>query len=153
VDLTKSRYRIRKELEAGSQATVEVTLRRPRLQTIQLITLTRQQLVVFAKNEELDPKLRRAIAKIGDLRQAIDQHQRHLNQLTQSRKQIFEEQKRIRNNLARVPSNSDLFRRYLKKLNVQEDELESFIASMKATQNDLQRAQDDLTKYIAGLEI
>lgn len=153
VTLTKSHYRIRKDLEADSQATVEVTLRRPRLQTIQLITLTSQQLVAYAKNDELDPKLRRAITKIGDLRQAIDQRQRHLNNLTQSRKQIFEEQKRIRNNLGRVPSNSDLYRRYLKKLNVQEDELEGLNASLKATLSDLERAQDELTHYIAGLEI
>ncbi len=153
VELTESHYRIRKDLEADSEATVEVTLQRSRLQTIQLVRMTDEQLVAYAKTGELDPKLRRAIAKIGDLRHALDRHQRRLDQLTNSRKQIFEEQKRIRNNLGRIPSNSDLYRRYLKKLNDQEDELERIEAATAAAQDHVNAARDALTKYIAGLEI
>jgi hypothetical protein len=153
VELTEKHYRIRKELEADSEATVEVTLQRSRLQTIQLVRMTDEQLVAYAKTGELDAKLRRAIAKIGDLRHAVNQHQRRLEQLTESRKQIFEEQKRIRNNLSRIPTNSDLYRRYLKKLNAQEDELEGLNKAIAAAQDEVNRAQDALTKYIAGLEM
>ncbi len=53
----------------------------------------------------------------------------------------------------RIPSNSDLYRRYLKKLNDQEDELEQIDAAMAAAQDDVNAAQNALTKYIAGLEI
>jgi hypothetical protein len=153
VELTESYYRIREDLEADSQKTVQVTLQRTRLQTIQLINLSNAQLVAYAKNDELDKDLRKAIAKIGDLRHAIDGHKRRLTQLANGRKRIFEEQKRIRDNLGRIPRDNDLYRRYLQKLNDQEDELEGLNVEMARAQDDLNGAQDALTKYIAGLKM
>ncbi len=73
--------------------------------------------------------------------------------MTDSRKRIFEEQQRIRNNLGRIPSNSDLYRRYLKKLNQQEDKLERIDTGMAKAQDDVDRAKDALTGYIAGLDM
>ena len=153
VELTEKHYRIRKDLEAGGEAKVEVTLQRSRLQTIQLINLTAPQIVAYAKNDELDPKLRKAIAKLGDQRHAIDQAKRRLDELVNSRKRIFEEQTRIRNNLSRIPPNSDLYRRYIKKLNAQEDALERLDHDTAAAQAEVDAAQDALTDYIAGLEM
>ncbi len=153
VELTEGHYRIRKDLAADSEATVNVTLRRERLQSIQLVRLSAQQIVVYTKTGELDPKLRRAIARLGDLRHALDRHKRELAQSAQGRKRIFEEQTRIRNNLGRIPSNSDLYRRYLKKLNQQEDALERLDRDTAEAQAEVDAAQDALTKYIAGLKL
>ncbi len=153
VELTEGHYRIRKDLAADSEAIVEVTLTRERLQSIQLARLTAQQIVVYTKTGELDPKLRRAIAKLGDLRHALDGHRRALEHLNQGRTRIFEEQTRIRNNLGRIPSNSDLYRRYLKKLNQQEDALERLDHDSANTQANIDTAQDALTDYIAGLKL
>ena len=153
VERTEGHYRIRKDLAAGGEATVEVTLQRTRLQSIQLARLTAQQIVAYTKTGELDPGLRRAIAKLGELRHALDQHQRELAHSTQGRKRIFEEQTRIRNNLGRIPSNSDLYRRYLKKLNQQEDALERLDRNAADAQAKIDAAQDALTDYIARLEL
>jgi len=153
VELTEGHYRIRKDLAADSEATVKVILQRERLQSIQLARLSAQQIVVYTKTGELDPKLRRAIAKLGDLRHALDRHKRDFAQLTQGRQRIFEEQTRIRNNLGRIPSNSDLYRRYLKKLNQQEDALERLDRDTADTQDKIDAAQDALTGYIARLEM
>jgi hypothetical protein len=153
VELTEGHYRIRKDLEADSETTVEVTLKRERLQSIQLVRLTAQQIVVYTKTGELDAELRHAIAKLGDLRHALDGHRRELEHQTQGRTRIFEEQTRIRNNLGRIPSNSDLYRRYLKKLNQQEDALESLDHDSANTQANIDAAQDALTDYIAGLKL
>ena len=153
VELTESNYRVHEDLEADSQKTVSVTLQRTRLQTIQLVNLANAQLVAYTKNDELDPKLRKAIAGIGDLRHAIDGHKRRLEQLANGRKRIFEEQKRIRDNLGRIPRDNDLYRRYLQKLNDQEDELEGLNVAMARAQDDLNGARDALTKYIAGLKM
>jgi len=153
VELTEGHYRIREDLPADEEATVEVTLQRERLQSIQLVQLTARQIVAYTKTGELDDKLRQAIGKLGDLRHAVDQHQRRLEQLIQGRTRIFEEQKRIRDNLGRIPSNSDLYRRYLEKLNQQEDALERLDQDTAVAQAEVDAAQDALTDYIAGLEI
>ena len=97
--------------------------------------------------------MRRAIAKLGDLRHALDQHKRELAHSAQGRKRIFEEQTRIRNNLCRIPSNSDLYRRYLKKLSQQEDALERLDRDTADAQAKVDAAQDALTDYIARLKL
>ncbi len=130
-----------------------MTLQRSRLQTIQLVRMTGEDLVAYAKTGGLDPKLRRAIARIGGLRHTVDQHQRRLVQLTGTRKTIFEEQKRIRDNINRVPRESDLYRRYLDKLNAQETELEEIAAGTDETKARIEEAREALARYIRGLKV
>ena len=48
-----------------------------------------------------------------------------MTQVDAERQQIVQEQARLRDNLARVPANSDLQRRYLATLDKQETELEA----------------------------
>ena len=83
----------------------------------------------------------------------IEGLERRLQQLGQQRERIFQEQKRIRDNLGRVPQNSDLQRRYLAKLDGQESELEQILEALGAAEADHGRAQDALADYIAGLEL
>ena len=78
---------------------------------------------------------------------------RRLDHLGTARQRIFEEQERIRENLRRVPSNSALQRRYLQKLDAQEDEVERILAARDDAQAALDDAQAALTRYIAGLKL
>jgi hypothetical protein len=153
VELTEREYRIAGDLTAGSEAVIEVVLERPRFQTIQLIGLSTAQLVHYAKTGELDEPLRKAIAELAELRRAIDEQRRRLEQLGGQRGRIFEEQKRIRDNLGRVPSNSDLQRRYLKKLDQQENRLERLEIETAEAQDALNQAEDRLSERIAKLKI
>lgn len=151
--LTAEHYRIRHRLSRGGEDRLEVTLERPRLEKIQLIQLSTARLAGYAKTGELDEALRRAFARMGELRAEIDRHRRRLDELDEKRRQIFDEQTRIRDNLAQVPSNSDLYHRYLNKLNSQEDELERILALAKTTRQERNRARDALSDYIGGLEL
>ncbi|MDH3474163.1 MAG: DUF4139 domain-containing protein, partial [Rhodospirillales bacterium] len=153
VELTDQEYRIAGDLAAGSEAVIEVVLERPRFQTIQLIGLSTAQLVHYAQTGELDEPLRKAIAELAELRRAIDEQRRGLEQLGGQRDRIFDEQKRIRDNLGRVPSNSDLQRRYLKKLDQQENRLERLEIETAEAQEALNQAEDRLSERIAQLKI
>jgi hypothetical protein len=153
VELTEREYRIAGDLAAGSEAVIEVVLERPRFQTIQLIGLSTAQLVHYAQTGELDEPLRKAIAELAELRRAIDERRRGLEQLGGQRDRIFQEQKRIRDNLSRVPSNSDLQRRYLKKLDQQENRLERLEIETAEAQKSLNQAGDRLSERIAKLKI
>jgi len=152
-EITPTHYRIRHRLAPDTQAKLEVVAQRPRLETIRLSDLDRSRMAFYAETGELSPALRQAFARMAELRGAIDQRQRRLQQLGEARKRIFEEQERIRENLRRVPSNSDLQRRYLQKLNAQEDEVERILAALDDAQAALDQAQDALTRYIAGLKL
>ena len=152
-ETTETHYRISRELNAGEQAEVEVVLRRPRLQSVQLASLSRGQMIVYAETGELDEKLRRAIAGLAEIKARIEDHEQRLAQLAEARRRIFEEQKRIRDNLARIPSNSDLYRRYLAKLDAQEDELEGLKEDTEAAQAKLDEARQDLVNRIAAIDL
>ncbi len=152
-EITATHYRIRHRLAPGEQARIEVVAQRPRLETITLSELARPRLAFYAETGELSPELRRAFARMAELRGAIDERARRLDHLGGARKRIFEEQERIRENLRRVPSNSDLQRRYLQKLDAQEDEVERILAGLDDAQAALDHAHDALTSYIAGLKL
>lgn len=153
LERTESHYRIARQVPAGAETEIAVTFERPRFQSIQLTSITDQQLVAYSRTDALDPELRRAIARLGELRHEVTLRQRTLDQLEQSRQEIYDEQQRIRENLRRVPSNSDLYRRYLSKLDEQEDELESLLERIDQAQRARDEAQDRLTEYVSNLEM
>lgn len=153
VDLTEDTYRIRQRLEAGGKARIEVVLMRPHVQQIALIGQGRDFYLAYAGNAELDSELKKAFAEMARLRDVVDGYQRQLHDLESERQRIHEEQKRIRDNLARVPHNSDLQKRYLAKLNEQESALEVLLEEAETVRQALDEAERALGDYIRGLEL
>jgi len=153
VELTDDQYRIRREIAAGQQAKVTVQLTMPRVQTVALVGQGRDFYLAYAGNGELSESLRKALRRMAELRDVVDTHQRGLQELEAQRNVIHEEQRRIRDNLARIPQNSDLYKRYLAKLDAQEDNLETILAKTEDTQDALNAATAALGDYIRGLEI
>ena len=153
VELTDDKYRIRRNIEAGKQAKVTVLLTMPRVQTVALTGQRKDFYLAYAKNGELSDKLRQALRQMAQLRDTVDGHQRRLKELEGERNLIHQEQQRIRDNLARIPRDSDLHKRYMKKLDVQEDKLETILASTEDTREKFNAANKALGDYIRGLDI
>ncbi len=153
VELTDGMYRIRHKLEAGAKAEIEVVLTHPDLQTFALIGQRRNFYMAFAENGELDPNLKIAFAEMARLRDVVDGRQRRMQELEGERQRIHQEQKRIRDNLSRVPHGSDLQKRYLAKLDQQEDALEALLGETEQTRLAMEQANKKLGDYIRSLDI
>lgn len=153
VELTDGMYRIRHKLEAGEKAEIEVVLTHPDLQTFALIGQRGNFYMAFAENGELDPKLKKAFAEMARLRDVVDGRQRRMQELEGERQRIHQEQKRIRDNLSRVPHGSDLQKRYLAKLDQQEDALEALLGEAEQTRLAMEQANKKLGDYIRSLDI
>lgn len=153
VELTDGMYRIRHKLEAGAKAEIEVVLTHPDLQTFALIGQRGNFYMAFAENGELDPKLKKAFAEMARLRDVVDGRQRRMQELEGERQRIHQEQKRIRDNLSRVPHGSDLQKRYLAKLDQQEDALEALLGEAEQTRLAMEQANKKLGDYIRSLDI
>ncbi len=153
VELTDDMYRIRHKLEAGKQAEIEVVLTRPNLQKVALVGQGRNFYMAYAGNAELDSSLKKAFAEMARLRDVVDGHARRMQELEGERNRIHQEQKRIRDNLSRVPHNSDLQKRYLGKLDQQEDALEALLGETEKTRLALEQAELALGNYIRSLDI
>jgi len=153
VELTDDMYRIRHKLEAGKQAEIEVVLARPNLQKVGLVGQGKNFYMAYADNGELDSSLKKAFTEMARLRDVVDGHQRRMQELEGERNRIHQEQKRIRDNLSRVPQGSDLQKRYLAKLNQQEDALEALLGEADKTRFALEQADKALGDFIRSLDI
>lgn len=153
VTLTPSHYRIARKLPAGGTVTVPVTMSRPVVQQVSLIDTNADRLTAIARMGGLDDAARATIARAAELKREIDRRQATLGEIDGKRKAIVEEQSRIRDNMARVPANSDLARRYLAKLNEQETEIEKLAAERAAAAQRVEEAKKALADYVATVKL
>ena len=137
---SEGNYRITFQLPGGDQTqTFEVVQEQTQQQELRLVDGAADQIRVYAQAREFDAKTREALTKVLQLQAAVADAQRKVTQADAERQQIVQEQARLRDNLARVPANSDLQRRYLATLDKQETDLEA-IAKRRA---DAEKARRD----------
>lgn len=152
IELSEGNYRIPFQLPGGDQTqTFEVVQEQTQQQEIRLVETAADQIRVYAQAREFDAKTREALTKVLQLQQAVAEAQRKVTQVDGERQQIVQEQARLRDNLARVPANSDLQRRYLATLDKQETDLEALAKRRTDAEKGVEGAREALRTYVASL--
>ena len=152
IEISEGNYRIPLQLPGGDQTGVfDVVQEQTQQQELRLLDTAAEQIRVFAQAKEFDAKTREALTKILQLQQAVGEAQRQLTRLDAERQQIVQEQARLRDNLGRVPANSDLQRRYLATLDKQETDLEALTKRRADAEKAVETARDALRSYVAQL--
>lgn len=152
IEISEGNYRLPFQLAAsGETQTFEVAQEQTQQQELRLLDGTADQLVVYARATEFDAKTREVLTKVLQLQQGVTEAQRQLTQIDTERKQIVDEQGRIRENLSKVPANSDLQKRYLATLEKQENDLDALAKKKADAQKAVDAARDTLRTYIAQL--
>jgi hypothetical protein len=152
IELGEGYYRIPFQLPGGDVTQVaEVAQEQTQQQQLRLLDSGGDQIKVFAQATEFDAKTREALTRILQLQQAVAEAERKLAQVDQEKQQIVQEQSRLRDNLARVPANSDLQRRYLTTLDKQETDLEALARRRADAEKAVETARDTLRTYVSQL--
>ncbi len=152
VELSEGNYRIPFQLPGGDQTqTFEVVQEQTQQQELRLVDGAADQIRVYAQAREFDAKTRDALTKVLQLQGAVTDAQRKVTEADAERQQIVQEQARLRDNLARVPANSDLQRRYLATLDKQETELEAIAKRRADAEKEVEAARGALRTYVAQL--
>jgi hypothetical protein len=152
VELSEGNYRIAFQLPGGDQTqTFEVVQEQTQQQELRLVESSADQIRVYAQSREFDAKTREALTRVLQLQAAVADAQRKVTQADAERQQIVQEQTRLRDNLARVPANSDLQRRYLATLDKQETELEAIAKRRADADKEVEAAREALRTYVAQL--
>jgi hypothetical protein len=152
VELSEGNYRIPFQLPGGDQTqTFEVVQEQTQQQEIRLVESAAEQIRVYAQAREFDAKTREALTRVLQLQQAAAEAQRKVQQVEAERQAIVQEQARLRDNLARVPANSDLQRRYLATLDKQETDLEALAKRRSEADKAVEAARDALRTYVSQL--
>ncbi|MBL0900829.1 MAG: hypothetical protein IBJ17_19300, partial [Reyranella sp.] len=152
VELSDGNYRIPFQLPGGDKTqTFEVVQEQIQQQELRLVESAADQIRVYAQAREFDAKTRDALTKVLQLQQTVAEAQRKVTQIDTERQAIVQEQVRLRDNLARVPANSDLQRRYLATLDKQETELEALAKRRADADKAVEAAREALRTYVASL--
>ena len=120
-------------------------------QELRLLDGAPEQIRVFSQTREFDQKTRDALARVLQLQGSVAEAQRAVAKVEADRKAIVEEQGRLRDNLARVPANSDLQRRYLATLDKQENELEALAKQKVEAEKAVDAARAALRTFVTQL--
>ena len=151
VEISENRFRVPASIPANTQTKVEFVIERPVEEAIMLSSAPAERVAAFARNTELDKATRDAFARIVALQNDVARHQQRLSQIQNERGAIVSDQERLRGNLSSVPRDSDLYKRYLSKLEEQENALERLEKEQAGTEQALQAARQALSEFIAKL--
>jgi hypothetical protein len=152
VELSDGTYRIPFRLPGGDKTqTFDVVQEQTQHQELRLADSAADQIRIYAQAREFDAKTREALERILKLQAALADAQRKVTQADADREQIVQEQARLRDNLERVPANSDLQRRYLATLDKQETELEAIAKRRADAATEVDGARQALRAYVAQL--
>jgi len=153
VEIVGGQYRIRRTVPAGKTETVTVTQEQPLSQSIDLSSDADDQIAAWAEDRTMPEKVRKAMADLATRLGTIRDHDSEVTRLEQRQAEIGQEQARLRENLGAVPKDSDLFQRYLGKLNGSESELEQVGADLAKARKAVDDARAAFREAVRKLNI
>ncbi|MEP6890388.1 MAG: hypothetical protein ABI955_06800, partial [Nitrospirota bacterium] len=150
---TRDMYRFSVNVDAAKTATLRVKETLPIQETILLMDSGLDQIVYYQQAKEVSSKVKEALQRVVQLRSKLDDTRAQRTRLDQRTAEIAAEHARIRENMQRLQQNSDLYTRYVKKLDQQETELESLRKDIERLKNTEEDHRRELQNYMMSLDV
>jgi hypothetical protein len=150
---TRDRYRFAVDAQPGSPETLVVEEELVLSRQLALSSINGKNVQVFLSARLVTDEVKAALQEILRRKQELGALSDRKKRLETRITTIAEEQERIRKNMGSLDHASELYRRYVKTLNEQEDSITSLhdqVQELVDKQTELQRG---LEQYIAGLEL
>jgi myosin heavy subunit len=120
---------------------------------LELVNSGSDVIAYYLKAKEVSPKVKSALEKVVSLRDTLNKMTAEKNRREQRVNEITQEQTRIRENMTRLNQSSDLYTRYVRKLDQQETELENLRKETEGLKDQEAKQQRDLNDYLLNLEV
>ena len=150
---TRQWYRFAVAVDPDKQARLLVREERQYDETVALTNFHSDQIAVYIRSKAVSDAVKKALQHLVQLRDKLAQTQAERARLEQTVAEISQEQTRIRENMGKLAQNSDLYTRYVKKLDQQETELDDLRNKIEALKDTEARQQRELNDFLLGLEI
>jgi hypothetical protein len=144
---TAGYYRFEIKLPPGGQARLDVVEESDNVEVWNLAEKSFENLDEAIQEPSLPPAVKAALERVKAIEANRLDAQKSMAEETAALKEIVEEQSRLRANLATLPKESDAFKRFVKKFDDQETEIEKRRARVK----ELEVSRDKLAKDLAAL--
>lgn len=150
---TPSLYRFRVNVPTGKSHTLNVRERHTTLQSISLLQQQVGSFQAFITNSEIKPEVRKALERAAALKNRLSEAEALLAQQMAELREIQDGQERLRQNLAAVGAETTLGKRYLARLNEDEDNIERLQRDIMQTRNLINERRAELQAYLDNLEV
>jgi len=150
---TRDLYRFSLAVDPGKTATLRVKETLPLQESILLMESGLDQIVYYQQAKEIGPKVKEALQRVVQLRSRLDDVHAQRTRLDQRTAEITAEHARIRENMPRLQQNSDLYTRYVKKLDQQETELEKLRKEIENLKNTEEEHRGELQSFVMNLDV
>jgi hypothetical protein len=152
-ETTEQLYRFRGQSPAGKQTKLVVKEENVRLELVEVLPADVGALQVYARTGTIPAAVRDALAKAINLKFAMMDTDRQIQERQQRINEITAEQDRMRNNIKAVVPNTDYYNRMVKKLNDQETTLEQLRVQIEDLTKKRDGQRKELEDYVAGLNV
>lgn len=148
---TANMLRFKLEVPAGETKMLPVRLERTGDEGIALTNLDHDRIVLYMRARVISEAVKNALARVVEMQSALATTRRQIEQHNQEAKTIATEQDRIRRNMQVLSKNSDVYRRYERKFDTQENRIEDLreeIAALVKQENEQRRALDEFLQSL-----
>ncbi|GJQ30312.1 MAG: hypothetical protein HBSAPP03_21960 [Phycisphaerae bacterium] len=153
VETTSDSARFEVTVEPGKSATLAVAQQRVDRQSYEVTSYDMNSLLAYSKAGKVSDKVVAAVREAARRQSLIADANRTIQDLEKERREITDDQNRVRQNMGSIDRASELYARYMKKLGEQETRLEAMTGELAAARARLAAAQNDLATYLADLNI
>ncbi len=141
--------------QGGSPGTAELSVVEERTveQRVSLTTMSTDQIAVYLRADTISARIKSALQGLQERQQALAETVQARQAQEARLNQIHREQERIRQNMGVLDKDSQLYQRYLRELNTQENQLESILSAIEDLRTREQRQRSALADYVQSLDI
>jgi hypothetical protein len=146
-------YRFEVKLAAGQSASQEIIEEKDVNTSIALTNSDDNFMRFFISQPVVSEKVKQALGQAIELKSKVNDTSRELAQLQKQLKDITDDQVRLRANLKEMPSTAEAYKRYLKKFDDQETQIEDFQKKIKTLQDTEFQRRKAFEDYLASLDV
>jgi hypothetical protein len=150
---TRDQYRFAVKAEPGKPVNLNIHEERTATQQIFVGNLDDGSIQYYLQAKVVSDKVKQGLADVVKRKQALSLLTAKRVELERQVQVIFDEQNRVRQNMAQLPKDSDLFRRYVTKFNEQEDKVEQLREQIKTALAEEQAGRQALDKFMLELDL
>src|SRR5581483_12426815 len=132
---------------------LEVVQEERRLSELALIDTKDERVLVFLRSRICNQQVKQALERALKLRGQLAETQHDIVRVEQTLQVIDKDQARMRANMERVPQTSEAYKRYLKKFDEQETEIEKRRAEIAKLQESAERQRKEYESFLVNLSV
>lgn len=152
-ETSRDMYRFEVVAKSNETVTLEVLEDSPTSTNTNLTSISEEALRFYVAAAETSPAIKQALAKVLEMRSSTATAKKSLAEEIAALKAIGDDQTRIRANLERVPKDSEAYKRYLKKFDDQETEIEKRQAKQKELETQIVAEESAYKTYLDKLKV